>query len=141
MRRLSSLIALLAIVVCGCQSKTVSREQGLSDIKRLGGKLTEGKGSQGQPYVDIEFTTLKDEDMDSLAPALNVIANEINELDLSRTAVTESGLRKLKDVKGVQMLAVSSKLFNSPVIQELRQANPQLRIRGGGWIPVGGPSQ
>jgi len=115
MMRQITLLLLLAVCLAGCGQKQAVREEkvvkkqadqeeeAVSAILKLGGKVERDETLPGRPIVEV---------------------------DLSKTKVTDSDLKDLKELKDLQRLNLSGTHITDAGLKDLKQALPTTDISG-----------
>ncbi|HMP00887.1 MAG TPA: hypothetical protein PKD86_11515 [Gemmatales bacterium] len=93
--------------------------EALAQIRKAGDKM------DLRFKLEIVQRDFGDKELEALVPALMALPN-LQEVDLSRTAVTAKGLATLKPVKHLRLLFVIPELQRHAVAEELQKANPKL---------------
>jgi internalin A len=108
--RAASLCGVVIIAALGCgaiitraiaQGNDASESQAINSIKRLGGSVQRDSRAPGRPVIGVGFSGTDVTD-DDLAILRNLPRLEI--LTLSRTAVSDSGLKHLGGLKNLKQL-------------------------------------
>jgi len=102
MMRHIALLMTLAVFLAGCGQKQAGREErAVSAIIKLGGGVTRDAKLPGRPVVgvDLRDTKVTDSDLKDLKELRG-----LQVLDLSDNKITDAGLKNLKELKGLRTL-------------------------------------
>ena len=129
------IVLLLPLVVClsGCSQNQVARDQSAGEdkavqsIEAVGGRVARDEKLPGRPVVAVDLgdTNVTDSDLKDLKELKG-----LQDLDLGFTQITDAGLKNLKELKGLQSLDLRDAQITDAGMKDLKQALPTTRIWG-----------
>ena len=124
MRFLPIVMLLFAIQGCGSQSATLTQEQAIAEIEKLGGKVTIDEKSPDKPVIRVDFsrTEVTDDGLEHLIGLTN-----LQTLILNDTKVTDKGLEHLEGLTNLEWLQVGANVTDEG-IGKLKTALPKCLI-------------
>ena len=102
MMRYIALLVSLAVFLAGCgQTQAVREERAANAILKLGGKVIRAEKLPGRPIVEVDLsgTKVTDSDLKDLKELKG-----LEKLVLWATEITDAGLKDLKELKGLKRL-------------------------------------
>jgi Leucine-rich repeat (LRR) protein len=129
MMRQIALLLSLAVCLAGCGKKQVNQEEkAVSAILNLGGKVTRDEKHPGRPVarIDLRGTKATDSDLKDLKALKG-----LQTLNLSDTMITDASLKELKALKDLQELDLRNTKITDVGLKDLKQALPKTDI----WAP------
>ncbi|MCX5669841.1 MAG: hypothetical protein NTU94_00770, partial [Planctomycetota bacterium] len=105
MMRLIAVLLSLAVCLAGCgQTQAVREEKAVNAILKLGGEVTRDEKLPGRPIVEVYLisTPVTDSDLKDLKELKG-----LQELVLTSTRITDAGLKDLKELNDLQRLGLS----------------------------------
>jgi len=127
MRQIALLLSLTVCLAAYGQEPADQEEQAVSAILKLGGKVERDENLPGRPVVgvDLRITNITDSDLKNLKGLKG-----LQVLDLSRNEITDAGLKNLQELKGLQMLRLSATPITAAGLKDLKQALPETILTG-----------
>ncbi len=118
------ILLLFGMLGCGSESVTLTQEQAIAGIEKLGGKVTIDEKSPGKPVIRVDFsrTEVTDDGLELLKglTSLQVLA-------LNDTEVTDEGLEHLEGLTNLAWLQINTNVTDEGV-QKLQTALPSCTI-------------
>jgi hypothetical protein len=119
MMRLIALLLLLAVCLTGCgQTQAVREERAVNAILKLGGSVERDEKLPGQPVVGVSLCGIgvTDSELRELKDLKG-----LQRLRLGYTEITDLGLKELKELKGLQELGLSCTQITDAGLKELKE--------------------
>ncbi len=105
---------------------TIVQEKANDEINKAGGILYTNAGKTLR--VDFRGKAVTDADLAGLKESLEVWKNSLNELNFSRSKITDNGLKHLRGLTGLKRLKLSGAEVTAEGVQALEQAIPGLKV-------------
>jgi len=117
MMRHIALLMMLAVGIAGCESQAVREEKAVNAIIKLGGEVTRDEELPGRPIaaVGLNNTKVTDSDLKGLKELKG-----LQWLDISNTQITDAGLKELRELKGLRHLALQNTQITDAGLKELK---------------------
>jgi len=105
---------------------TIVQEKANDEINKAGGILYTNAGKTLR--VDFRGKAVTDAGLAELREYLEVWKNSLNELNFSRSKITDNGLKHLRGLTGLKRLKLSGAEVTAEGVQALEQAIPGLKV-------------
>jgi hypothetical protein len=121
----NSLLCVSLVLLLGADDKPKgdSEARAVEAVKKLGGTVSRDEKAPGKPVVGVSFagsTELTDKGLKEVAGALAAL-KDLKWLDLSRTQVTDTGLKEVAGLKGLQKLRLPATEVTDAGLKHLKK--------------------
>ena len=125
----------LAPVLCWAADPKAEEAKAIAAIEKLDGSVTFDENSPGRPVIGVNLCGYESpvKAGDAVMEHIKGL-NQLRDLDLSGTRVTDAGLSNIKGLSRLQRLVLSTKVTDAGLVN-LRELN-QLKALGLGWTQV-----
>ena len=122
MMRHIALLVSVAVCLAGCGQQAAREEEAVNTILKLGGHVRRGFCQQVVEVILMD-TQITDSDLKDLKEL-----KALQELWLDDTRITDAGLKELKELKGLKTLGLRGTKITDAGLKDLKQALPATTI-------------